>query len=45
MGSAEMQSIGRWILEVLRGPEDEACRARVRGQVLDLCRQFPVPLA
>jgi glycine hydroxymethyltransferase len=44
MGSAEMQTIGRWILEVLRAPDDEACRARVRGQVLDLCRQFPVPL-
>ena len=44
MGAAEMQTIGRWILEVLRAPDDEACRGRVRGQVLELCRQFPVPM-
>ncbi|MGD0896480.1 MAG: serine hydroxymethyltransferase [Thermoguttaceae bacterium] len=43
MGCREMQTVGRWILEVFRAPDDEPCLARVRGQVLDLCRQFPVP--
>jgi glycine hydroxymethyltransferase len=43
MGRDEMRKIGGWILEVLRTPEDEALRGRIRGQVADLCRQFPVP--
>lgn len=43
MGCDEMRTIGGWILEVLRAPDDEALAKRIRGQVLDLCRQFPVP--
>jgi glycine hydroxymethyltransferase len=45
MGSAEMKSIGGWILESLRAPEDEALHTRIRGQVRELCQQFPVPAA
>jgi glycine hydroxymethyltransferase len=45
MGPNEMRSIGGWMLEVLRAPEDEAVIGRVRGQVRELCRAFPVPAA
>jgi len=43
MGPGEMKSVGAWILEALRAPEDEAVLARIRGQIRELCRQFPVP--
>jgi glycine hydroxymethyltransferase len=43
MGCDEMRSIGGWILEVLRAPADAELACRVRGRVLELCRQFPVP--
>jgi glycine hydroxymethyltransferase len=45
MGPSEMGSVGKWILEALRAPEDEAVLARIRGQIRELCRQFPVPAA
>ena len=45
MGPSEMKSVGAWILEALRAPEDEAVLARIRGQIRELCRQFPVPAA
>ena len=43
MGSDEMRRIGGWILDVLRSPDDEELTRRIRGQVGELCRQFPVP--
>jgi glycine hydroxymethyltransferase len=43
MGGSEMRAIGGWILEVLRTPDDAALASRIRGQVTELCRQFPVP--
>ncbi len=43
MGCAEMRTIGGWVLEVLRAPEDGALSGRIRGEVSELCRQFPVP--
>jgi glycine hydroxymethyltransferase len=43
MGCAEMRTIGGWILEALRAPEDQAVLGRIRGRVSELCRQFPVP--
>lgn len=45
MGEDEMRSVGRWILEVLRAPEDDATQQRVRQEVSELCEQFPVPAA
>ena len=45
MKEAEMQQIGRWMLEVLRKPEDAALGERIRGEVKSLCQQFPVPAA
>ncbi|MEM8946275.1 MAG: serine hydroxymethyltransferase [Planctomycetota bacterium] len=45
MSEDEMRSVGRWILEVLRSPEDAAVHARVRDEIRQLCQQFPVPAA
>ena len=45
MGSEEMKSIARWILEALRAHDDEATHKRIRGEVQELCRDFPVPAA
>ncbi|MFW5693423.1 MAG: serine hydroxymethyltransferase [Thermoguttaceae bacterium] len=42
MGTAEMRAVGGWILDVLRAPDDEPLAERIRGQVADLCAQFPV---
>jgi len=42
MKEAEMDEVGDLITSVLAAPEDEAVAARVRGQVLDLCRRFPL---
>ena len=43
MGPDEMRRIGGWILSVLKSPADEALLTRVRGDVSELCRHFPVP--
>ena len=45
MGPGEMRAIASWILQALRGANDEAVLAKIRGQVSDLCQQFPVPAA
>jgi glycine hydroxymethyltransferase len=43
MGVEEMRKIGGWILDVLKHEGDEGLRRRVRGEVSELCRHFPVP--
>lgn len=43
MGTEEMRSVGRWILEALRSPEDPAAHEKIRDEVKSLCEQFPVP--
>jgi glycine hydroxymethyltransferase len=43
MKNAEMKTIGGWILQVIKAPDDEALQARIRSQVRELCQQFPVP--
>jgi glycine hydroxymethyltransferase len=43
IGCGEMRTIGGWILEVLKSPDDEKLSQRIRGAVSDLCCQFPVP--
>jgi glycine hydroxymethyltransferase len=45
MGTAEMQSVGKWILEALKAPEDAKVHERIRAEVRQLCQQFPVPAA
>jgi glycine hydroxymethyltransferase len=43
MRETEMRAIAGWIGEVLSAPDDAAVQRRVRGQVEELCRQFPAP--
>ena len=43
MREPEMRTIGKWIGEVLGDPANEATQRRVRGQVRELCEQFPAP--
>ena len=45
MGTDEMRRIGRWILDALKSPDDNAVQQRIRGEVSSLCSQFPVPAA
>jgi glycine hydroxymethyltransferase len=43
MREPEMRAIAGWIGDVLAHAEDPAVQQRVRGQVRELCRQFPAP--
>jgi glycine hydroxymethyltransferase len=43
MKEAEMKRIAGWIAEVLAAPDGAAAHGRVRGQVGELCQQFPTP--
>jgi len=43
MGATEMKRIAGWILKSLKAPEDAALHTTIRGEVFDLCEQFPVP--
>jgi len=38
-----MRTIGGWMLEALKNPEDKQTLARIRGEVETLCEQYPVP--
>jgi glycine hydroxymethyltransferase len=42
MNEAESVQIARWIGEVLANQGDEAALARIKGEVKELCLQFPV---
>jgi len=42
MREPEMLRIAAWIDEVLRNPDDAGLRARMRGEVEELCLQFPI---
>jgi glycine hydroxymethyltransferase len=45
MGVDEMKTIGRWMLEALRSPDDAAVHQDIRDQIRDLCLDFPAPAA
>jgi glycine hydroxymethyltransferase len=45
MGPTEMRTIAGWILDALRGASDDAALAKIRAEVSQLCKQFPVPAA
>ncbi|MCA9101970.1 MAG: serine hydroxymethyltransferase [Planctomycetales bacterium] len=45
MGSDEMRVVGDWINEALAAHEDAAVLQRIKGDVAELCAQFPVPAA
>ncbi|HXI02245.1 MAG TPA: serine hydroxymethyltransferase [Candidatus Saccharimonadales bacterium] len=43
MGTGEMKRIAALMTRVLRAPGDEAAAGSVRGEVVELCRSFPLP--
>ena len=43
MREAEMKKVGQWILQVLRGADDVALAEKVRGEIQEFTRSFPVP--
>jgi glycine/serine hydroxymethyltransferase len=43
MKEAEMRTVADFIHRGLVAGEDEAGRLQVRGEVRDLCAQFPLP--
>jgi glycine hydroxymethyltransferase len=43
MREPEMRTIAGWIGDVLARPDDAALQQRVRGQVEEMCKQFPAP--
>jgi glycine hydroxymethyltransferase len=43
MKEPEMRKVGAWILQVLRAPDDAALEARVRGEIAEFARHYPVP--
>lgn len=45
MKTDQMRQIGAWMLTALRSPNDEVALNRIRGEIRELCQQFPVPAA
>ena len=43
MKEDEMKRVGEWILEVLRTPDDKSVTDRVRQEVRDFAKDYPVP--
>lgn len=43
MTEGEMRRIAGWIDAVIGKPEDEALQGRIRGDVMEMCKAFPVP--
>lgn len=41
-GEADVRELAGWICDILDNMADTSVRARVRGQVTELCRRFPV---
>ncbi len=42
MGTGEMELVARLIGRALDAPSDEAALSKIRGEVLELCRRFPM---
>jgi glycine hydroxymethyltransferase len=40
-----MRTIGAWMIEALKSPDDNVVLARIRSEIRQLCQQFPVPAA
>ena len=45
MGTSEMKRIAGWMFTALKAPDDAGLHTRIRGEIFDLCQQFPVPAA
>jgi glycine hydroxymethyltransferase len=39
---AHMRQLGNWIADVLAEPTNASVAARVKGEVAELCRAFPI---
>ncbi|TAJ15788.1 MAG: serine hydroxymethyltransferase [Planctomycetota bacterium] len=42
LGVGEMKLLGEWIAAVLKAPTDEGLLKRVKGEVGEMCRKFPI---
>lgn len=42
LGEAEVRQMGEWIIEVLKNSKDTDVQAKIKEQVLELCKRFPV---
>jgi glycine hydroxymethyltransferase len=42
IGETEARQIASWLADVIENVDDESTIARVRGQVVDLCSEFPL---
>ena len=45
MREKEMADVAAWILRSLESPDNAQVQAEIRGQVRELCADFPVPAA
>jgi glycine hydroxymethyltransferase len=45
MGVDQFKQIGDWIVKSLKNPEDTSVHDSIRGEIKELCQQFPVPAA
>ena len=43
MKEPEMRRVGQWILTILRAPDDTALAAKVKGEIAEFAKDFPVP--
>ena len=39
---AQVKLLGGWIVKVLKNPKDDGVKSKVKKEVVDLCREFPV---
>ncbi len=42
LGADEVRQMGMWIVEVLKNSKDASLQSKIKNQVLELCRRFPV---
>jgi glycine hydroxymethyltransferase len=45
MGPDEMRTIGGWMIEAIKSPENESVSTRIRSEVRSLCENYPAPSA
>jgi glycine hydroxymethyltransferase len=43
MGDAEMTRIGNWIATILSDIDNTSLQARIRAEIVDFTRPFPIP--
>jgi len=43
MGASEMKRVGQWIVQVMKDPDGDGVREKVRAEVAEFAKAFPVP--